>query len=80
MSQTAVRTWDRYDKLRAQGFTQAESARKVGISKVTAWRREKRLREEMKLVFVGLEDVRCSSMRTINEHTDFAIDELVCLV
>ena len=46
MSQTAVRTWDRYDKLRAQGFTQAESARKVGISKVTAWRREKRLREE----------------------------------
>jgi transcriptional regulator with XRE-family HTH domain len=40
------RIWAKYDTLRAQGYTQAESCRRCGISVPTAWRRESRIREE----------------------------------
>ena len=40
------RTWERYDKHRAKGKGQRESARLVGISPNTAWLREKRIKEE----------------------------------
>ena len=47
-------TWDRYDKLRAQGATQAESCRKTGISIPTAYRHEKKLKEEFGTYEPGL--------------------------
>lgn len=39
--------WAKYDKLRASGYTQAEAARRAGISEPSAWRRERSLREKM---------------------------------
>lgn len=42
--QTAV--WEKYDRLRSQGYSQAEAARRAGISQPSAWRREKKLAAE----------------------------------
>lgn len=36
--------WDKYDKLRANGYSQAESCRRCNISKTSAWRREEAMR------------------------------------
>ena len=38
-----VAVWERYDKLRAGGYSQAEACRRCGISQPSAYRREKRL-------------------------------------
>ena len=46
MSKISTRVWAKYDRFRAQGFSQTEACRKVSISVPSAWRREKRIREE----------------------------------
>lgn len=37
--------WEKYDRLRSQGYSQAEACRKAGISQPSAWRRENKIKE-----------------------------------
>jgi len=37
--------WEKYDKLRSNGYSQAEAARRAQVSKASAWRREQDIRD-----------------------------------
>jgi hypothetical protein len=51
----APATWEKYDRLRAKGYSQAEACRKCGVSQPSAWRRESKVKAENEGVYAPAE-------------------------